>query len=113
MSEHTPGPWEVGFDSDEGHTVRTAIRDDVQFEQVAETYSEEDARLIAAAPDLLEALEHAHLALVCVEEDRPCCAVQGDILCECDPCSAYVESTAAIAKAKGASAPTPNTTGSE
>lgn len=59
MSKHTPGPWEVGEDRDivwgpewKGHRVLVA---NVPFTK--ETRVEADARLIAAAPELLGKLE--------------------------------------------------------
>ena len=58
--QHTPGPWRVGpttFFS----TTRCAIRDSNKFficEALKETEQERaNARLIAAAPELLEALQ--------------------------------------------------------
>lgn len=59
MSKHTPGPWVVYDDSNDGKTNRIEIA--ARGKTVARIYHsvpEEDlpnARLIAAAPDLLEA----------------------------------------------------------
>ena len=64
-AQHTPGPWqtmEVGDDivrlavaDESGLSVLTVVTEgDAQF---AAVYSEADARLIAAAPDLLEVLQ--------------------------------------------------------
>ena len=56
MSKHTPGPWEAREHSDGSHWF-------VDWEQGGEGYtlvdglSEADARLIAAAPDLLQKLK--------------------------------------------------------
>jgi hypothetical protein len=53
MSKHTPGPWTA---EDEGASVHIAGHDGIW---VAEVYGIDDnanARLIAAAPDLLQAL---------------------------------------------------------
>ena len=61
MSKHTPGPWVVYDDSNDGKTNRMEIA--ARGKTVARIYHsvpEEDlpnARLIAAAPDLLELLE--------------------------------------------------------
>ena len=61
MSKHTPGPWVVYDDSNDGKTNRIEIA--ARGKTVARIYHsvpEEDllnARLIAAAPDLLEALK--------------------------------------------------------
>ena len=63
-ADHTPGPWTVDPRTD----PRTEQVDrywllyastDLDYDIVAEVYSEADARLIAAAPDLLAALENA------------------------------------------------------
>jgi hypothetical protein len=59
-TQHTPGPWVVYDDSNDGKTNRIEIA--ARGKTVARIYHsvpEEDllnARLIAAAPDLLEAL---------------------------------------------------------
>lgn len=60
MSKHTPGPWIVrqcggnGYSGQKGY----AIDFNEDQEQVADfVYEEADAHLIAAAPDLLEALQ--------------------------------------------------------
>jgi len=70
MSEHTPGPWHAFFKAkyDEWHvlipmadsTMRFALFDD----GVRSEHPEADARLIAAAPDLLEALHEARQCLL-------------------------------------------------
>jgi hypothetical protein len=59
MSKHTPGPWEVEDDTDEVIVSRDPEANGFQI--VAKTYGPDDAanaRLIAAAPDLLAALKH-------------------------------------------------------
>jgi hypothetical protein len=62
MSKHTPGPWVFYDDSNDGKTKRIEIA--ARGKTVARIYHsvpKEDlpnARLIAAAPDLLEALEY-------------------------------------------------------
>lgn len=54
MSEHTPGPWKIRAYKDRGF----AIDFNEDQEQIVDfVYEEADAHLIAAAPDLLEALE--------------------------------------------------------
>lgn len=68
MSEHTPGPWRV-------HVSRT---DDLEYvvtnegHKVAFPYGH-NARLIAAAPDLLEAAKHAEeiLSLYVAQTGEP------------------------------------------
>lgn len=71
MSEHTPGPWEVDFGGSIGHiksvakndrgTTPTVCKYDAASNSCAPSFSAEvmraNARLIASAPELLEALE--------------------------------------------------------
>jgi hypothetical protein len=58
MTEHTPGPWEAGEFADRtGDWLVSAKR---QRYFVADVYTEADARLIAAAPDMLAALKQIH-----------------------------------------------------
>ena len=56
MSKHTPGPWHIG-----GRTILrptlTIFHKPFGLGDVAEVYEEANARLIAAAPELLEALK--------------------------------------------------------
>jgi len=74
MSKHTPGPWTVGHTRTFTHSggifgTETAVHygDAVNrgnciahaYGHGALSHSEDDARLIAAAPDLLEALQAA------------------------------------------------------
>lgn len=58
MSEHTPGPWKSGAHA----TIpgRFAIRHESGGVIVGHTWDEANARLIAAAPELLEALIEAN-----------------------------------------------------
>ena len=55
---HTPGPWEVVKLSGIGgpHSIRMKYSGDKTFYGVRQIHRLEDARLIAAAPELLEAL---------------------------------------------------------
>lgn len=60
MSKHTPGPWRVGescrvADIKAGYNALIAR---VEIESAGDR-GDANARLIAAAPDLLEALKHA------------------------------------------------------
>lgn len=71
MSKHTPGPWEVshgghgsphGFVIDEYYVLNRTVADDVAIaadivDPATQMPSEANARLIAAAPDLLEACQ--------------------------------------------------------
>jgi hypothetical protein len=64
MSEHTPGPWEAreGWEEVYGPAVYTAGAHETQplaaVHEVGNPNAKADARLIAAAPDLLAALDH-------------------------------------------------------
>ncbi len=93
---HTPGPWEAKrldshhshIQSENGLIARTALGIDQPPEAL-----HANARLIAAAPDMLEALEEARIALKhCVE-----CMELNSL-----PESAFRTVRAAIAKATGA-----------
>ena len=70
---HTPGPWHYqgvgsGYEITArtslgakfaGYHIATVIKDSPGFEPVSRETTEANARLIAAAPELLAALEHA------------------------------------------------------
>ena len=60
-SKHTPGPWIAFSDEIDDHTNIVSIADRTRLVLVLPLRhkSEPDVRLIAAAPDLLEALEEA------------------------------------------------------
>jgi len=60
MSKHTAGPWRVG---DAGHTVFGPPNGEPSPETIASVKKRANARLIAAAPDLLNALTHAVVLL--------------------------------------------------
>lgn len=62
MSGHTPGPWTIKPSDVDGHfSVESANL--IEGDYVAEAYDEADARLIAAAPDLLETMQTIIAAL--------------------------------------------------
>lgn len=56
MAQHTPGPWEA---KGEDHSERGWCVIDATGMLVARRLTEANARLIAAAPDMLEALKAA------------------------------------------------------
>ena len=58
MSKHTPGPWGIYFNSQDDFVVRKMFDDGTESHAVARVHSgAANARLIAAAPDLLDALK--------------------------------------------------------
>jgi hypothetical protein len=92
MSRRTPGPWE--YDSETEEVFRTldgGARDEGIC--LVDT-SHEDGKLIAAAPELLEALEVCARALTIVHPDSTVDAEMHEALCV---------ARAAIAKAEGRS----------
>ena len=107
MSGHTKGPWEVAR-TDAGIIVRTESAKKTRFgasryaaiggfdrsdpEQLAEALA--NARLIAAAPDLLEALEMGPSILHELPDGKEC---------SCSQCHFVRAKRAAIAKATGSS----------
>ena len=95
MNKHTPGPWRV-VDSWNDYMVESQNGEEIIWQDGPHntpTINEANARLIAAAPDLLEALEHmlhrAHPAYV--DDDF----MQEKLI------TAIEIARAAIAKAKG------------
>lgn len=113
MSEkkHTPGEW---FTHQEGHsTVYVECRIGGGLIQAVakcgptaagREQQEANARLIAAAPELLEALQEAKAALEwCVEQGGgPTCEHEsGGVVCFCKENKAISSARAAIAKATG------------
>ena len=114
MSKHTPGPWSVGevshkkqrVDIDSLHADQTVGHQ--TWRGLARAYGCEDmpaegtaamlanARLIAAAPELLEALKEAHNALELFASDE---SPSGQIAV-----AAVMEARAAIAKTTGSEA---------
>jgi hypothetical protein len=58
MSKHTPGPWNLYPNSASDWVVRKMFPDGQESHEIARcTSGMDNARLISAAPDLLEALE--------------------------------------------------------
>lgn len=58
MSKHTPGPWDIYFNSQDDLIVRKMFPDGQESHQIARCHSGAyNAFLIAAAPDLLAVLE--------------------------------------------------------
>lgn len=103
MSKHTPGPWMVRATKGAGWPTQVgyAIDFNADQEQVVDfVYEEADARLIAAAPELLEALEYALPYLeACVPRPRNGINADGSVDVNC-----VDRARAAIAKATGGEA---------
>lgn len=62
-TSHTPGPWHLLLNDE---TQEFDIVNDNEKMNIAHVHIEEDARLIAAAPNLLEALKQ-------ILDINPCC----------------------------------------
>lgn len=113
-AKHTPGPWNCGRGRptrvySDGCLVATIPEDDTPFEaswpERRERY-EADARLIAAAPELLYALK----SMLEIAPDLPPAECRCHISPPCSDCvnyagerEIYAEAVAAIAKAEGRS----------
>lgn len=72
-TQHTPGPWEYipGEEPAFLPRVQRGIEGEFVVMGLSRYREEADARLIAAAPDLLEALQDALCALECCGKDYP------------------------------------------
>lgn len=63
MSKHTPGPWVINkspfevYNVDHGHLTHEICAGNIMIAALYVAPESQDAALIAAAPDLLEALE--------------------------------------------------------
>ena len=57
-AQHTPGPWSIYFNSQDDLVIRKMFPDGQESHSIARCHSgAANARLIAAAPELLEALQ--------------------------------------------------------
>lgn len=58
QAKHTPGPWNIYFNSQDNLVIRKMFKDCTESHVIAICHSGfENARLIAAAPDLLDSHE--------------------------------------------------------
>jgi hypothetical protein len=105
MSAHTPGPW-VATSNAGG----ADISDEAKGRAIAHVYGERmacypDARLIAAAPDLLEALAVCLAAIVHMPHNKRCSsenhAHDEDNRCDCGVEELRFQVEAALRKAVG------------
>lgn len=99
MSEHTPGPWRA--EPRDGPNWRVHSEDYGTIAYLADPYHaapkgeiEANARLMASAPDLLEAAKTANAFLRWLAQEGKCGDMDGW-------CVAQQEVSAAIAKAEG------------
>ena len=91
--KHAPGPWVVQGRWVNRHVNAAAVAQVYCGGGVEEPRRAANARLIAAAPDMLEALEH--MTAVCEVQVKPWSLTTGMRR------EAYERAAAAIAKAKG------------
>lgn len=102
MSGHTKGPWVHNGDGDILGEGRYVVYGYCGQRGVS---SDADANLIAAAPDLLEALESALVQMECDEEriegERGSCRSLEQMEKDGDLSSAILDARVAIAKARG------------
>ena len=90
--KYTPGPWNIYFNSQDNLVIRKMFEDGAESHVIARCHSGfENSRLIAAAPDLLEALK------VMVRDYGAAHAACGDL--EMSP--ALLQAHRAIARATG------------
>ena len=101
---HTPGPWKVGarhpgrIIAPESHTIIAYTTED---DEMPREHEAANAQLIAAAPEMLEALEETAQFLARPSDDAPC-HVGITTKEKCGRCSRAARVFAAIAKARGA-----------
>ncbi len=89
--KHTPGPWKIEYNDPEEEYWVTRPHYDAGPAKII--YNIEDARLIAAAPDLLAALQRILPFVDCIA------AITREDINEYE--QAYKDAIAAIAKAEG------------
>lgn len=93
---HTPGPWAVGFEGLRGGTYWCVSRSDAaeEIDIHEDDNGEADARLIAAAPDLLAAAKELRAT---ISKNEPMPFEAWNALCD----EVIERADAAIAKAEG------------
>ena len=103
MTQHTPGPWQKFADTywDKGKGERlpdgfSVKAEDGAIDVASIIESEDNARLIAAAPELLETLESLIAYLRDLWPDEPLFSAEPD-----EQAKIIADAEAAIAKAKG------------
>ena len=104
MTDYTPGPWH--YATTKGPWSLVAFAGDDPIAGVAASDKREaNARLIAAAPDLLVALDDLLLEVFAADEneegERICAVCQRPDYLDCNPNESCGRARAAIAKARG------------
>lgn len=89
MSKHTPGPWHIKYYLDCQHIVSNeGLGRSVASNDRNDDEDDANAKLIAAAPDMLEALKVALIALgdephsyfpLCTSDDCAACTIEAAI----------------------------------
>ena len=96
MSKHTPGPWKVAKPSRShanGNPMYGLVGPEIVADYEDWGFTEANARLIAAAPDLLEALKEANKELEYLNDPKGFVSMRQERIME--------KARAAIAKASG------------
>jgi|GEM_PF-2550851 len=98
MSTHTTGPWHIADDVERQFPGYYSICSEPRSVEVAACEELADAQLVAAAPDLLEALKLFESEYI--DKDAAChkgiCSME-----RCNRCSRILAARAAIKKAEG------------
>lgn len=89
---HTPGPWYTTTKKDDSQGM---ISQETTGKTIAVSYDSKDAAIIAAAPELLEALEALQACMIYRS------TVEGDLPWTVDVVDAMDKTRFAISKAKG------------
>lgn len=77
MSEFTKGPWVIDFDDKGGNKYGIVVTSDMVHADICQKItSDANARLIAAAPDLLEDLNSARATLANMKGDDTAGAIE-------------------------------------
>ena len=103
--KYTPGPWQrdglTVYALDERRRNRFSTQLQHDFSGITREELEANAHLIAAAPELLEAVRKCRSALASTNHATYCNAEETDCGCACGLTAACVSADAAIAKATG------------
>jgi hypothetical protein len=105
--KHTPGPWEIRNDlpyTSHGKVIFHGYHEDnrtiCRLREGTEQEREANARLIATAPELLEALDMMMAYCIILHGEIGTCPSEIEE-CSCDFAAKYAQAEAAIRKATG------------